>query len=241
MQIGMLDHLQKWILHFMKMHERLDKYNATWLSVPAYHDLTPKNESYKEVSQWNGKKMKEMSRYLLGDVTQPLRGGSPAQHPIFYCAIECTLVLLEVYMYARYTSHDDETLSYMEDPLNRFHTFKDVFLLGRAEKMPKAKANALRTELVMKRKVEIETTAETWKLSKKRREINAWRDYVSHQIDVFKELDADFNFPMIHLMSHWVEHIRRHGALQQYSAESQEQAHKTNLKDGWNASNHNLN
>jgi len=35
MQIGMLDHLQKWIFHCMKMHEQLDKYNATWLSVPA--------------------------------------------------------------------------------------------------------------------------------------------------------------------------------------------------------------
>jgi hypothetical protein len=29
--------------------------------------------------------------------------------------------------------------------------------------------------------------------------------------------------------------------LEQYSAERHEQAHKTNLKDGWNASNHNLN
>jgi len=57
MQIGMLDHLQKWIFHFMKTHERLDKYNALWLSVPAYHDLTPKNKSYEEVSQWNGKEM----------------------------------------------------------------------------------------------------------------------------------------------------------------------------------------
>jgi hypothetical protein len=54
-------------------------------------------------------------------------------------------------------------------------------------------------------------------------------------------LDTDFNFPKIHLMSHWVEQIRRYGALQQYSAERHEQAHKTNLKDGWNASNHNLN
>jgi hypothetical protein len=62
MQIGMLDHLQKWIFHFMKMHERLDKYNAIWLSVPAYHDLTPKTMSYEEVSQWNGKEVKEMSR-----------------------------------------------------------------------------------------------------------------------------------------------------------------------------------
>jgi len=72
MQIGMLDHLQKWIFHFIKTHERLEKYNALWLSVPAYHDLTPKTKSYEEVSQWNGKEMKEMSRYLRGVVTQSL-------------------------------------------------------------------------------------------------------------------------------------------------------------------------
>jgi hypothetical protein len=78
MQIGMLDHLQKWIFHFMKMHERLEMYNATCLSVPAYHDLTPKNKSYDKVSQWNGKEMKELSWYFCGVVTQSLRGGSPA-------------------------------------------------------------------------------------------------------------------------------------------------------------------
>jgi hypothetical protein len=94
MQIGMLDHLQKWCFHFMKTHERLDKYSAIWLSVPAYHNLKRKNKSYEEVSQWNGKGMKDMSRYLLGVATQALRGGSPAQRPIFNCAIECTWVLL---------------------------------------------------------------------------------------------------------------------------------------------------
>jgi hypothetical protein len=88
MQIGMLDHLQKWIFHFMKTHERLDKSNALWLSVPAYHDLKPKNKSSEEVSQWNGKEMKEMSWYLLGVVTQSLQGGNPAQSPIFNRAIE---------------------------------------------------------------------------------------------------------------------------------------------------------
>jgi hypothetical protein len=64
------------------------------------------------------------------------------------------MALLEFYMYARYKSHDDATLSYMEEALHRFHTFKDVFLLGRAGKKAKAKANALRTELVKKRKVD---------------------------------------------------------------------------------------
>jgi hypothetical protein len=182
-----------------------------------------------------------MSRYLLGVVTQSLRGGSPAQRPIFNHAIECTRALLEFYMYTRYKSHDDATLTYMEDALCDFHTFKDVFLLGRVGKQAKAEENTLRTELVKKGKVDEETNAQTWTPSKKRGEMSAWWENISHERDVSKELDADFNCPKIHLMSHWVEQIRRYGAMQQYSAERHEQAHKTNLKDSWNASNHNLN
>jgi len=101
------------------------------------------------------------------------------------------------------------------DALHHFHTFKDDFLLGQAGKKPKAKAIALRTELVKKRMVVKETDAETWTPSKNWRKMNAWRDYISHPIDVSKGLDADFICPNIHLMSHWVEQIRCYGALQQ--------------------------
>jgi len=185
--------------------------------------------------------MKEMSRYLLGVVTQSLQGGSPAQHPIFNRVMECTRALIEFYMYVRYKHQEDATLSYMEDALHHLHTFKDVLLLGRAGKKEKAKSNAPTTELVKKWKVDQETNAETWTPSKQRHEMNAWQDYISDGIDVPKELNADFNFPKIHLMSHWVEEIRRYGALQKYSAERHDEAHKTNLKDGWNTSNYNLN
>jgi hypothetical protein len=173
MQIGMLDHLQNWIFHFMKTHERLDKYKAIWLSMPAYYDLTPNMKSYEVVSQCNGKEMKEMSRCLLGVVTHVPRGGSPTQRPVFNHTIECTRALLEFYMYAQYKSQDDATVSYMEDPLHRFHTLKDVFLLGRGGKKAVAKANALSMELVKKRKVEKETNAETWTLTKKWHKMNA--------------------------------------------------------------------
>jgi len=132
-------------------------------------------------------------------------------------------------MYAQYKYHNDATLSYMEDPLHCFHTFKDVFLLGQSGKKAKAKANDLKTELIKKQKVYEEPNAETWMPSKKQCEMNAWRDYISHKIDISKELDADFNFPKIYLISHWAEQIRQYGALQQYSAERHEQAHKTNL------------
>jgi hypothetical protein len=177
------------------------------------------------------KERKEMSQYLLSVVTQSLRGESPAQHPIFNSAIQCTQALLEFYMYARYKSHHEATLSYLEDSLGHFLTFKEVFLLRQAGKRVKAKAHALRMELVKKRKVDMEANAETCTESKKSGEMDSWRDYISHKIEVFKELDADFNFPKIHLMSHWVKQIRHSGALQQYFAERHEQVHKTNLKD----------
>jgi len=55
----------------------------------------------------------------------------------------------------------------------------------------------------------MERKAETWTLSKKQYELNAWREYSSHEIDLLKELHADFNFAKIHLTSQWVEQIRK--------------------------------
>jgi hypothetical protein len=171
-QIGMLDHLRKWIFNFMITHKRLDNYNPIWLSVPAYHDLTPKDKSYEEVFESNGKELKEISQYLLWVVTQSQQGGSPAQHPIFNHTIAHRRALLEFYTYGRHKSHDNATLSYMEAILRRFHTFKDVFLLGQAGNKAKAKANSLRTELEKKWKIHEERNAKTWTPSKKWRKMN---------------------------------------------------------------------
>ena len=54
-----------------------------------------------------------MNQYLLGLVTLMRQGGSPAQRPLFNRTIECRQALLEFYIYAKYTSHDDATLSYI--------------------------------------------------------------------------------------------------------------------------------
>jgi hypothetical protein len=94
---------------------------------------------------------------------------------------------------------------------------------------------------VKKRTGDEETNAETWTQSKTRREMNTWRDFLSHQIDVSPESDANFNFPKIYLKSHRAAQIHRYRAFQQYVAERHQQEHQTNLKDSWNASNHNFN
>ena len=96
----------------------------------------------------------------------------------------------------------------MHDALHRFHTIKDVLLLGRAGKKVKVKPNPLGSELMKKRNIEKETNAETWMLSKKRREMNPMWGYISYKIPVSKYLYVDLNVERIYLMSNWVEQIR---------------------------------
>jgi hypothetical protein len=96
----------------------------------------------------------------------------------------------------------------MDNTLHRVHTFKDVFLHRRDGKQVKGKSNALTTKLMKKQKADAKTYAESWTPSKKPREMNALRDYISPEIDISKELDADFNFLKIHMMSHWAEQVR---------------------------------
>jgi hypothetical protein len=71
--------------------------------------------------------------------------------------------------------------------------------------------------------------------------MNASQDYISHRIDISKALDADFNLPKIHVMSHCAEKDRQYRTFQHDLAEGYEQVHKRNLKYGRNAANHNLN
>jgi hypothetical protein len=70
----------------------------------------------------------------------------------------------------------------MADVFYQFHTFRDVFLLGRAGSKAKAKTNILRQELMQKRKVDKKTNADTGTLSKKQHEMNARWNYIRQEI-----------------------------------------------------------
>jgi hypothetical protein len=94
---------------------------------------------------------------------------------------------------------------------------------------------------VQKRDLDEETYADSLTQSDERREMNPWQDYICHEIDICNALDVKFNIPNIQLMFHWAEQILRFEVLQQYSEERHEEGHTTNLKEDWNASNHNLN
>jgi hypothetical protein len=83
MQLDMLQHLLNWLQQFVKKFKLLERYNEIWLSVPAYLDMTQPKKSHEEITQWTGTELPQISRYLLGVVTNTLRSPSPLEKPIF--------------------------------------------------------------------------------------------------------------------------------------------------------------
>jgi hypothetical protein len=119
----------------------------------------------------------------------------------------------------------------MDDTMGRFQTIKDVLILRRTGKQAKAKAYALCTEPVKKRKIDKETNADTWMQSNMRGDLNGWQDYINHVMDVSMGFDSNFNHPMIYMLCHSVEQIRQSGALRLDSADRHRHAYTMNLQD----------
>jgi hypothetical protein len=63
--LGILKHMMKWIVSFLKQHQRLDRFDAIWTAVPAYPGLLKFNKAYGAVIQWTGKEMRALCRILL--------------------------------------------------------------------------------------------------------------------------------------------------------------------------------
>jgi hypothetical protein len=236
MQLGMLKHLLQWLNQLLKKYNRLDRFNDLWLSVPAYPDFTKPTKAYEEVSQWTGKELKNMSRFLVSVLSNALRCPEHHERADFNDAIECTRALLDFYMYCRYPSHDDDTLNLMDDALRRFHNHKPVFLKYRASKRTTAESRALRKELIEERDHEL-ANHQSESASARDRRAKRWNDYIQSEVAQLLEGGSDFNLPKLHLLTHFRKSIERFGSLPQWSTEIGETAHKAQIKSGYRASN----
>ncbi|KAF8241305.1 hypothetical protein K440DRAFT_573461 [Wilcoxina mikolae CBS 423.85] len=109
--------------------------------------MTKPKKSYEEVSQWTGKELRTMSRFLLAVIINALRCANASEQRTFDDAIQCTRALLEFYHYCRNPSHDKDTLNLMDDALRRFHNFKHVFLQYQAYKKTTEQSKELQKQV----------------------------------------------------------------------------------------------
>jgi DNA-directed RNA polymerase subunit N (RpoN/RPB10)/oligoribonuclease (3'-5' exoribonuclease) len=236
--LGVLQHMMKWIVVFLKEHKRMDRFDAIWMAVPAYPDLLKFNKTYAAVSQWTGKEMRALGRILLPVFSAALWGPTSSEKPKFTQAILCVKAMIHFHLMAQYRSHTDSTIQYMEDYLDEFHRHKDVFHQYRAGKRAKRKAEKLRAELTKESKAEREATEGWDNLSRtaKSRQLNEDKTWIESQVKSLVEEESDFNFIKLHLLTHFSEHVKELGHLTNVSAELSERLHRE-LKDAFRRSN----
>ena len=120
--------MMDWIQGFRKKHARQQAFDDTWKPLPLYPGFFVPKKAYREVTQWQGKEMRNLGRCLLGVIAVVLRQPDSTQVQHFRPALTCFRLLLDFTMMAQYRSHTPETISYMEEYVTQFHKTKDIFL-----------------------------------------------------------------------------------------------------------------
>jgi len=177
--------------------------------------------------------MRNLERSGLDVLAVALRQPGSAQLIPFEYALGCVRALVDFNMMAQYRSHTAETITFMEDYLDRFHKMKDIFLEFRVTKHIHAKINEQRGELRQDRP----KTRERIAPSKGRRMRDAERKEETKRPMDLIFCESDFNFIKMDLLSHLCAHLRQFGNILMYSTEFGELGHKTQIKDGWRQSN----
>ena len=140
---------------------------------------------------------------------------------------------MEFYFYAQYESHDEETLGLMDEALKRFHTFKRVFCQFRVTKKVTDQGKEHR-----KRLMEQQDTAMQGKAGTEQERLRPeWQTFINAEMVEYHEESSDFNLCKIYQLLHFGEQVQHYGSLKQWSTETGESSHRTQLKDLYNKSN----
>lgn len=190
---GIAKHHFGWLHGFLKDTKRLHRFNERWLAIPRYNGLTSPTKSFFQLTQRTGKEMRTAIRYLLPVLTAALHNPKPEDKVRSSNAIRCTRYLVDFILLCHYNQHTDETIALLDDYLNKYHKYKDVFLKYRA-----GAAAGVAIE-------EAERVGGD-------RLTDADRDRI-------KSSSAHFSFPKLHLLSYFSETIRKFGHLHHWSTE----------------------
>ena len=236
--LGLFKHMMQWIADFLKKHGRQELFDEVWKSLPPYPGFFVPKKAYREVTQWQGKEMRNLGRCILGVFRSALRRPTPAQQGPFRNAIQCVRALVDFSLLAQYQSHTPDTLGYMEQYLEDFHRYKDVFQEFRTSKKTREEADANDEQLRLELERELKDAGRV-SAAKRRRLQDANRTQRTGEREEILRSQSHFNFIKMHLLVHFSSHVRKFGNIPMYSTDVGELAHKVQIKEGYRHSNKN--
>ncbi|RPB06560.1 hypothetical protein P167DRAFT_610012 [Morchella conica CCBAS932] len=126
--LGLFNHMMDWLMAFLKKHKRKEEFDTIWARIPSYMGFNVMNKPYSQVSQWQGKEIRNLVKVFLLALAASLHRPTAEQHPIFDKAIRYVRHLVDFTLMAQYRSHTTETLNLLERYLMGFHRGKGRLL-----------------------------------------------------------------------------------------------------------------
>jgi len=126
--LALFKHMMHWIEGFRKIHGRLQACNNIWKELLQYPGFLVARKAYREVTQWQGKEIRNLGPCVLEVLAVDLHQPGGVQAIPLKLALGCVRARIDFNMMARYRSHTPDSIPYMEDYLDLFHRMKDIFL-----------------------------------------------------------------------------------------------------------------
>lgn len=190
------------------------------MSMPPFPALTIPTKADCEVTQWQGKEIRNLGRMILGVFVVALLHPKSEEIYAFKRAIRCVRNLIYFHLMAHYRSHAPKPLRYMDRYLADFYRHKVVFLEFRASKQAGAKAR-----VATKRLKQIHDTQTPHSGSKERKLQEQDRMERKELLVETQQEESLFNFPKMNHLTHFREHVEQYGEIPMFSTEVGEKAH----------------
>jgi len=100
--LGLFKHMMDWIEGFLKKHGRLEAFDNVLKALLPYPGFLVPKKSYGEVTQWQGKEMRDQGRCILGVLAVALHQPGGAQVIPYKRALGCVRALVDFNMMAQY-------------------------------------------------------------------------------------------------------------------------------------------
>lgn len=153
--------------------------------------------------------------------------------------LEATRGIMEFSLYCQYREHTDASLSNMRMSLRQFHEKRHVFLASRLTSFTKRKKAG--TDEAVRAKGEFYYDQGVAHLPPDHAYRISYRKYIDQWVETQQpavlEATTGFNYPKMHLLTHFTDQIERFGCLQHCSAETCELCHKYLLKSAYGHTN----
>jgi len=200
----------EWIQDFLKKHNRLKYFDEAWASMGAYPGFTAPKKAYREVSQWQGKEMRNLGRIVTAAFATALHAPNDVERADFRFATRCVTAIVDFHLMAQYSTHTEATLDYtsMRGFLSDFHKEKEIFWAFRIGKHRTKQARGAVGKIASRQAQWAKAMARKGKTATQRRKValEDQEELASVRVEEAAKR-AYFNFMKMHLLQHFSSHV----------------------------------